>query len=134
MMDKRTKRSLLIAAAALLVIALTWLVILELNSSIRGVCNQINEYGYAVSPNDFYLQGYGADTTIEQVLKDIDIGILREYSISCGFSANTNKAGRVEVLLWQMDDTRVMTVYTVDGSAQLVFIENTETGEVTPIG
>ncbi len=133
MNDSRSKRNMLIAAGVLLAVAVIWLVVLELTSSVRDVCDSINRFGYSVTPNDFYSQGYGTDTSIDELL-DEDISTVVEQSRECGFPADTERIGKVELLLWNMDDERVMFVYTVDGEAELVFIQEIDTQNTYPIG
>jgi hypothetical protein len=131
--DVRTKRSLLIAAAAILVVAVVWLVILESGSYTRKVCQRINGFGYIVGPSDLYSKGYGRLTSIDAVL-DEDLDVIREQSLSCGFGGDTSKIGNVELLLWNMDGENVMVIWLVDREPELVFIENRSTGETRPIG
>lgn len=131
--DKQTRRSLLIAAAAILVIAVVWLIILESGSYTRRVCKRINGFGYSVGPSDLYSKGYGQNTSIEAVIEE-DLETVQELSKSCGFTADTDKVGSVELMLWNMDNERVMVIWLVDREPELCFIENSTTGEVMPIG
>ena len=63
--SKNTRRSGLIAAAVIFVIAMIWLALLESSSYTRALCVRLKSFGYSVSPSDFYTQGYGANTSIE---------------------------------------------------------------------
>ena len=130
--SKSTRRTLLILAAAILVIAVVWLILLESNSYTRAVCTRINTFGYALSPADLYTQGYGADTCISAVIgKDIEepVRVSRER----GFEAETEKNGLVELMLYDIDQTHVMYIWLLDRTPQLVFTEDLTTGEITPI-
>lgn len=129
----------LIAAAVLLIIAIVWLVLLERKSPVRALCGRINEFGYSVSPNDFYLQGYGTDVSIRELLENDGVsseecGHLVELSRGCGFDGDIDKVGKVELLMWRPNDSSVMIAYTVDGTPELLFIEELASGEVCPIG
>ncbi len=119
-------------AAALLAAAAIWLILLESKSYSRAVCRRINEFGYNVSPSDFYTQGYGVNTSIAEVVKE-DLAVIIRQSRACGFSADVNKVGAVELMLCKLDDTRVLFVYLVDKEPELVFIEDTETKETFPL-
>lgn len=132
-LDKRRRNSLLIAAAAILLIAIVWLVILESGSYTRKVCTRINEFGYHVSPSDLYTKGYGSNTSISEVLTE-DLTEICEQSRACGFGADTLKTGRVELMLWNIDNENVMVIWLVDKEPELVFIEKRSTGETSPIG
>lgn len=131
--DKKNKRTLLVIACALFVFAIVWLVVLESTSYTRMVCRRINGFGYHLAPNDLYLKGYGDGTSIDEVL-DEDLSLVIMQSRACGFPAETGKTGRVELMLWNMDDKRVMVIWLTDREPQLVFIEDSATGETRPIG
>ena len=131
-MSKSTRRTLLIFAAALLIIAVVWLIVLESNSYVRAVCTRINGFGYSLSPADLYTQGYGADTSISAVIgKDISEPV--SASRERGFGAETEKSGLVELMLYDIDATHVMYIWLLDRQPQLVFIEDMETGGISPI-
>ena len=138
-MSAGTKRALLISAAVILAAAVLWRIMIEVKSPLRSVCAEINRFGYNTAPDDFYLQGFGKSTSIRKLFTDDgltedDIRAIVEISEDCGFDADIDTVGRVELLLWQMDESRVMIVYTLDGAAELVFIETAPNGEVSPIG
>ena len=130
--SKSTKRTLLIFAAAILVIAIVWLVLLESNSYTRAVCTRINGFGYALSPADLYTQGYGSDTSISAVIgKDISEPV--RCSRERGFDADVDSKGLVELMLYDIDSTHVMYVWLLDRAPQIVFIEDISTGDISPI-
>ena len=124
---------MLAAAGALLLIAIVWLLILENKSYTRKVCRRIDSFGYHISPSDLYSQGYGSNTSIKDIL-DTDLSVVIEQSKKCGFSADTERVGNVELLLWNMDNERVMIIWLVDREPELVFIESRKTGVTMPIG
>lgn len=132
-LGKRTKRSLLAAAAAILIIAAVWLILLESTSYTRKLCTRINSFGYSIGPSDLYTKGYGMKTSISAVIEE-DLAQVKEQSRACGFSADTEKIGRVELMLWDMDGENVMIIWLVDREPELAFIENRSTGETKPIG
>lgn len=137
-LSKKTRISLLAAAFAVLAIAAVWAVLLESKSYTRALCGRINEFGYSVTPSDLYSQGYGRDTSIAEVMggKLTDEEILTAVKLSeekC-FDARIDEKGSVELMLWNMDDNRVMVVYLLNREPQLVFIENISTGEISPVG
>ena len=86
-------RAMLIAALAILVIALVWLIILEAKSPVRALCTRLKDYGYNIAPGDLYLQGYGSDTSIRGLLSgdgisDEEIETLVSVSRQKGFDAD----------------------------------------------
>ena len=137
-MSPVTKRSMLIAAGAILVIALVWLALLEAKSPVRRLCGRLKEFGYSVSPGDFYLQGYGTDVSIrslfeEKGITDEEAARLVELSRRCGFEGDIESAGKVELLMWQRSEDSVLLVYTLNGEPQLAFIETMPGREALPI-
>ena len=130
--SSKTKRSVLLAAGIILLIAVVWLIILESTSYTRALTNRINTFGYNVSPGELDIRPYGKDTSIAEVA-DRDLSLVTALSIDCGFSADIEKKGLVEVALWRVDSEKVMVIYLVDRSPELAFIEDTATGEVLPI-
>ena len=128
----KTKRSVLLAAGVILIIAIVWLIILESTSYTRALSNRINSFGYNSSPSELNIRSYGKDLKISDVL-DKDLSLVTELSKECGFPADTEKSGQVELALWRADSERVMVIYLVDHEPELAFIENTVTGEVLPI-
>lgn len=132
-LDKKTKRTLLVIACAILLAAVIWLIILESTSYTRKVCGMINRFGYHVTPDDLYLKGFGDNTSIDELL-DEDLSAVTAQSLESGFPAETGRIGRVELMLWNMDGENVMVIWLTDRIPQLVFIENRSTGETKSIG
>ena len=131
--SRSTRRAMLIAAAVIFAAAMIWLAVLESHSYLRDICERINEFGYRLSPADFYSQSFGSDTSIEK-LSGRDLEEAKALSASCGFGADTSKTGKVELLLCKLDSDRVLYVYTVDHEPELVFIESISKGTLSPIG
>lgn len=131
--DKKTRTTLLVIAAALIIAAVVWLIVLESGSYTRKVCQRINGFGYHITPDDLYTKGYGDNTCIADVIGE-DLSEVISQSKACGFPADVEKTGRVELLLWNRDGENVMVIWLTDREPQLVFIENRTTGETRPIG
>ncbi len=127
-----TRRTLLIFAGALLLIAAVWLILLESNSYVRKACTRINGFGWNSSPDCFFTQGYGSGVSIGEVIgKDCSEPV--SLSKECGFGADIAKKGLVELMLWDIDSDNVMYVWLLDREPQLVFIETVSTGRLRPI-
>ena len=131
--DRITRRNMLIAAGVIFAAAMVWLIFIESGSYIRKVCGRINSFGYHLTPSDFFLQGYGTNTSIEELF-DEELLTVVTLSRDCGFSADIKKVGTVEVMLCELDEDRVLIVYLVDKEAELAFIENRTTGSTEKIG
>ncbi|MBQ4448340.1 MAG: hypothetical protein II897_08625 [Clostridia bacterium] len=136
--SKNTRRSGLIAAAVIFVIAMIWLALLESSSYTRALCVRLKSFGYSVSPSDFYTQGYGANTSIEQVMQGEltaeEIAKAVSLSKESGFSADITKVGTVELMLMQLGSEKVMIVYLTDKTPQLAFIEDRASGTISALG
>lgn len=136
--SKNTRRSGLIAAAVIFVIAMIWLALLESSSYTRALCVRLKSFGYSVSPSDFYTQGYGANTSIEQVMQGEltaeEIAKAVSLSKECGFPADITKVGTVELMLMQLGSEKVMIVYLTDKTPQLAFIEDRASGTISALG
>lgn len=127
-----TRRFLAFLAGALFLIAVVWLILLESNSYVRRACTRINEFGYASSPDDFFTQGYGSGKSIAEVI-GTDCSEPAALSRECGFDADTDTRGLVELMLWNIDSDSVMYVWLLDREPQLVFTESISTGLLRPI-
>lgn len=136
--SKNTRRSGLIAAAVIFVIAMIWLALLESSSYTRALCVRLKSFGYSVSPSDFYTQGYGANTSIEQVMQGEltaeEIAKAVSLSEESGFPADITKVGTVELMLMQLGSEKVMIVYLTDKTPQLAFIEDRASGTISALG
>ena len=56
-----------------------------------------------------------------------------DVSRECGFDADIDKTGDVYVLLANLGDEQVLTVYVVDETIQLAFIQIPNSDSVLPI-
>ena len=131
-MSKSTRRALLIFAGAIFVIAVVWMILLESNSYVRRACGRINGFGWSCAPDDFFTQGYGSGVSIAEVIED-DISEPVSLSKECGFDADTETKGLVELMLWNIDSDSVMYVWLLDREPQLVFIESISTGDISSV-
>ena len=115
-----------------------WLALLESSSYTRALCVRLKSFGYSVSPSDFYTQGYGANTSIEQVMQGEltaeEIAKAVSLSKESGFPADITKVGKVELMLMQLGSEKVMIVYLTDKTPQLAFIEDRASGTISALG
>lgn len=129
----KTKRSVLIFAIFLIVLAVIWLVLLESNSYLSAVSRRINSFGYSTSPSEFYTQGYGDNTNIAALMSSEPEQTV-QLSKQAGFEADVQTTGFVELLLWNVDNDNVMYIWLLNHEPQIVFIEDIETGQLKSIG
>lgn len=130
--DKKTRTILLIVAAALLAAA-AFLYFTSDNSALQAVCDKVNAFGYDFVSDDWYVAGGQADTTIEALSSGEDLSEAVEASKASGFPSDTNKLGEVVLLLGQLENDDVVTVYIVNGEIELCFVQ-TLNGKLSPLG
>lgn len=138
-MSASTRRTLLIFAIALIAAAIVWRIIIEVKSPVSAVCARVNRLGYNISADDLYLEAYGDDICLKELLgdgshTDDEIQELARLSKACGFDADLEKTGRVELMMYNIDSDRILLIYTVNGEPELVFIEQMSTGSVFSAG
>ncbi|HWS28895.1 MAG TPA: hypothetical protein VN512_02150 [Clostridia bacterium] len=130
--DKKTRAILLIVAAALLAAA-AFLYFASGNGALKAVCEEVNAFGYAFLPDDWYTAGGQADTSIEALAGSEDLSEAVAASKAAGFPSDTEKRGEVVLLLGQLANDDVVTVYIVNGEIELCFVQ-TLGGDVFSLG
>lgn len=132
-MSARGRNITLIAAGALLVIALILAVSIAGDDPLADVAEEINAFGYSLTPEDFYVLGGAGDTSIAALLEkdEAELAPVIEASRACGFPSDTLATGDITALLANTD-RGVVTVYMRDGNIELCFLQ-TEEGEILPL-
>jgi len=130
--DKKTRTILLIVAAALLAAA-AFLYFTSDDSALQAVCEKVNAFGYDFAPDDWYAAGGQADTTIAALSGSEDLSEAVVASKAAGFPSDTQKHGEVVLLLGQLGNDDVVTVYIVNGEIELCFVQTLD-GELFPLG
>ena len=123
---------MLLLAAALLVAA-AFLYFTADESQLEAVCEAVNAYGYAFVPDDWYAAGGQADTTIAALSGGEDLSESEAASKSAGFPSDTERFGEVVLLLGQTENDDVVTVYIVNGTIELCFVQTLD-GAIKPLG
>lgn len=131
--EPKTARVLLIVAAALLIIAIAWRFFLEKNSFSGSIARELAAHGCSIEADDLYKHDFRRDTSIRALVGDEDMTQAAEVSRECGFAADIDKTGDVYVLLAKIDGEHVLTVYVVDETIELAFIQKLSSTEVFPI-
>ena len=131
---RHAKRWILGCAGALLVVALVWRLFLAGDDELAGVARRMRALGCMVYGEDFYIQGNYLDTTIAELLPQVDVAELAKASEAAGFPSDTQKHGEVVVLLAELSSGEVLTIYMLNGEAELCFIQALNSGAVRPVG
>lgn len=132
-MTRRKRILLLTAAVVLLGIALALNYRLGHLGVRAKICNALNEFGYDFEYSDIYVTGSTRDVNIRELLTDVDLTAAIAASKQAGFPSDVDRVGEVAVLLARVSDTKVITIYTVDGSMELCFIQVLESEAVEPL-
>lgn len=131
--EPKTARTLLVIAAALLIIALVWRFVLEKNSFSGSIVRSLAQHGCNIEADELYKHNFAKNTSIRALVGDTDMTHAADVSRECGFDAEIDKIGDVYVLLANLGDEQVLTVYVVDETIQLAFIQIPNSDSVLPI-
>ena len=136
-MTRRGRTIISVIAALIMLAALIWLCIINMNDPLQAVVRAVNGRGYAITSGDLYVYDSRTDTDIKSVIASgagitqSDIESMAELSRASGFDADITKSGEVTILLAN-SKSGVITLYLVDGVIELAFIQTGE-GEVRPL-
>ena len=83
--------------------------------------------------DELYKHNFAKNTSIRALVGDTDMTRAADASRECGFDADIDKTGDVYVLLANLGDGQVLTVYVVDETIQLAFIQIPNSDSVLPI-
>lgn len=132
-MDDSTRNALLIAALVLMVIAAAIRIIVGSSSLADKVTEELKEHGCVISAEDLYQESYSKHSSITGLMHGIELSEIQSVSIAAGFSSDVNKEGEVYLLLAQLNQERVLTVFVLDERVELAFIQVLGSDEVFPI-
>ena len=81
------------------------------------------QHGCNIEADELYKHNFAKNTSIRAIVGDTDMTRAADVSRECGFDADIDKTGDVYVLLANLGDEQVLTVYVVDETIQLAFIQ-----------
>ena len=119
-MTKNTKNKLLLLAAALLIVALVWHVLLARNGYGTQVAREINAFGYDIAADDIYPAGTWENTSIRELLAADDLSGAIAAAARAGLNADINRRGQVALLLVHTGE-ETLSFFYVDGELELAF-------------
>lgn len=132
-MEDSTRNALLIAALVLIVIAAAIRIIVGSNGLADKVAEELKKHGCAISAEDLYQESYSKHSSIARLMNNIELSEVKSVSSAAGFPSDIDKEGEVYLLLAQLDDERVLTVFVVDERVELAFIQVLGKNEVFPV-
>ena len=102
----------------------------EVNKIMIGLDADLQTLQEAI---DAGCHNFAKNTSIRAIVGDTDMTRAADVSRECGFDADIDKTGDVYVLLANLGDEQVLTVYVVDETIQLAFIQIPNSDSVLPI-
>ncbi len=132
-MEHSTRNSLLIAALVLLVLAIALRMLIGGASLADEVASELKKHGCSIASDALYQQSYSRQSSIAELMEGVSLDEAIEASLSAGFPSNTEREGELYLLLAQLDDERVLTVFIIDEQIELAFIQKVGSDEVLPI-
>lgn len=92
------------------------------------------QHGCNIEADELYKHNFAKKHLNSQaIVGDTDMTRAADVSRECGFDADIDKTGDVYVLLANLGDEQVLTVYVVDETIQLAFIQIPNSDSVLPI-
>lgn len=131
--DKRARVIIIAVAAALAVGAAAWGMVLDSNDPLKPVVDKLNSYGYRFVSGDIFIVGETRDTTIAALLAGTELSEAVEASSAAGFPSDVGARGDIMLMLVELDDAEVITIYLRDERIELCFIQHVTSGEVRPL-
>ncbi len=132
-MNNSTRNTLLIVALIILVVAIGLRIITGNNSFSGEISAELKKHGCIINSDDLYQQSYAKQTSIAVMMEGIDLSKAIEVSKNSGFSSDIEKEGEVYLLLAQLDDENVLSVFIVDEAIELAFIQTLGSDEIKAI-
>ena len=81
--EPKTARTLLVIAAALLIIALTWRFFLEKNSFSGSIVRSLAQHGCNIEADELYKHNFAKNTSIRALVGDTDMTRAADASREC---------------------------------------------------
>ena len=103
---------------------------------LRGarLCRIVNEFGFALHPDDLYPAGAWNDTSIRALLPETELSEAVAASKDAGFPSDIDRTGQVTLVMANVGNDDVVTLYLVDGEVELGFLQVKGTETVRALG
>ena len=132
-MTSSTRTALLICALVLIVIAVVLRIIVTADSLSGRIARELNAHGCTVNADELSQQVYKKHASISSVMEGIDMTDALAASLECGFPSDMLREGELCLLLAQLDDEHILTVFVINEEVEFAFIQITESDEVLPV-
>ncbi len=111
-----------------------WVYLLSDRGELTTLANDINDYGYYLKWDDLKVVTSVKDTTIRELLPDTDLSEIIAISQKSSMPADVDVRGEVTVVVSELYNGDVITVYLLDGKRELGFVQVPSTGEIYELG
>lgn len=132
-MNKKHRNILLIASGLALLAALALWGNLAGQNPNEPLAAMLRARGYTVDAEQFYHAGSFQGQSISQVLSGVDLAEAVAASQAGGFPSDVGRPGAVELLLCGMGNGDVITLFLLDGQAELCFVQSITAGTVAAL-
>ncbi len=135
MIAKKYKKIVLCIAAGLLLLALVWQLLLNRGSESARLSGWLSQtYGYRFTAADLYAAQEWNDQSIRALLQEDDLPALIEASTQAGLRSDIDAVGTITLILAHAGNDEVVTLYLLDGEAELGFVQTTGRETVRALG
>lgn len=132
-MNNSTRNTLMVIALIILIVAIVLRIIAGNNSLSEKISSELKQHGCAISSEDLYQQSYAKNISIAALMEGIDLNDAVEVSRNSGFPSDIEKEGEVYLLLAQLDDENILSVFIVNEKIELAFIQTLGSDEIKAI-
>lgn len=134
-MSQRKKNILTVLAVALLAAALVWSLLLNNRSETSRLVRNLNAaYGYRLRAADIYPAESWEQRSIRSLLPETDLRAAVEASRASGLPADIDEEGHILLLLANVEEDIVVTLFLLDGQIELGFEQERASDAVYPLG
>ncbi|MEG1548545.1 MAG: hypothetical protein RR232_07365 [Clostridia bacterium] len=131
--SKRARTVILIIAAGLFAAAVIWGLSVSGESELDKLATKLNAFGYSLYGDDLFVVGETKDTSISGLLANVDMTEAVEASRAAGFPSDVTANGDILLMLAELPERDVMTLYLRNGEIEMCFIQNLATQQVRSI-
>ncbi|NCB31326.1 MAG: hypothetical protein EOM66_07960 [Clostridia bacterium] len=132
-MNAKQRIILLIASACVLALAFVLWNGLSGQHPNEPLAAMLRTRGYTVEAEQLYNAGSFEGQSIGQALSGVNLEDAVAASMAGGFPSDVNKTGNVTLLLCALGNQDVITLFVLDGEAELCFIQPLLGGALKPL-
>jgi len=134
-MDLTNKHRNILLIASAFVLALAFLLSLGLEQADPNgpLVDMLRSRGYSLTSDQLYHAGDFPAATIQDVLNGVELQEAVEASLAGGFPSRVDAAGDVTLLLCTLGNGDVITLFLLDGEAELCFLQSLNDGSARPL-